>query len=116
MLIKIDDNTTIADIQDRFAECFPGLKLEFFRHPHKWNENSLLADLLDPNQKLGNIRKEHAPAIIEIRSQFKAGETEELFKTALGLFIQIYFRQNNQWVQTIHHDKLSLEQLSRLSQ
>lgn len=113
MILPVNDNESIAEIQDRFNEAFPGLKLEFFYEPHGWGEPSFSLRSIDGNQKIGEVRKHHEQGLLDIKSWYKAGEVEKLFKKAYGLFVQIYYLDNGVWVETRKSDDLSLAGLSR---
>lgn len=115
MLLSIDDNKTVGDIQEKFAECFPDLKIAFFKSAHSWNKNLSTQEAVGASQKIGEIRKTHEPAIIEIRSQYKVGKVEREFKKKLKLFTRIYYKVNGKLLPAIHNDKVSLAQLSDLS-
>ena len=109
MLIEIDDAKTISDIQDRFSLCFPFLKIEFYDKPHRWQESSSPGNQLDPSMFIGEIRKNHHPGILEIKSWYKTGEVERLFKKIFGLNAQIFRLENNRWKQSTKSDDLTLK-------
>ena len=48
------------------------------------------------------------PGILEIKSWFKIGEVEQLFKRYFGLNAQIFRLENDRWRQTTKSDNLSL--------
>ena len=108
MLIEIDDTKTVADIQDRFSLCFPRLKIEFYKKPHGWEESSSTKHQVEPDAFIGDIRKNHNPGILEIKSWYKTGEVEKLFKQLFGLNAQIFRLENNRWKQSIESDGLTL--------
>ena len=41
MILAISDNRTTGELQEKFNECFPWLKIEFYSHPHHWKEGAL---------------------------------------------------------------------------
>jgi hypothetical protein len=108
MLIEIDDSKTIADIQDRFSLCFPYLKIEFYNKPHHWEESTAAKYLIDPATFIRDIRKKHAPGIVEIKSWHKTGDVEQLFKKLFGLNAQIFRLEDNRWKQSAESDNLTL--------
>lgn len=115
MLLKIDDNKTIEEIQDKFNECFPQLKLEFYNEPHKWNQRSEITDQLRCNCRIGDIRKQHNSGILEIKSWFKTGQVEQDLHDLFGLNVQIFRLYYDTWIQTSYSDDLTLQQQSLLT-
>ena len=115
MLIKIDQQDTIADIQDRFSLCFPFLKLEFYNKPHHWKEPSKKELLLDRRTFIKDIPKTHVPGVLEIKSWDKTGEVEQKFKKVFGLNAQIFRRDNNHWRQSTKSDGLTLANQTMIS-
>ena len=115
MLMQIDDSKTIDDIQERFSLCFPFLKIEFYNQPHRWEESSQAKDLIDPGTLIGDIRKIHAPGILEIKSWYKTGDVEQLFKKMFGLNAQIFRLDNNKWKQSTESDNITLARQSEIA-
>lgn len=113
MILRIDDNKSVADLQEKFELCFPGLKIEFYRKPHNWYEATASKYLLSSESLIGNIRKVHDRGELEIKSWFQAGRVEQDFKDHFGLNVQVFRYCQNRWVQTIFSDKLTLAQLSQ---
>ena len=112
MLLSIDDNKTIGDLQDRFNECFPFLKIEFYDVRHKWQKISPSADVISLDKKIGEIRKNHNSGIFEIKSWYKTGKVEQDFRHLFGLYVQIFFIENGEWVQSVSADDLTLGYLN----
>jgi hypothetical protein len=111
MLLHIDDNKTIADLQDKFEQCYPGLKIEFYSKGHNWKEATPSKYLLDNETRIGNIKKVNSSNIFEIKSWFKAGKVEQDFKELFGLHVQVFRLKNDKWVQTTKSDEKTLAQL-----
>ena len=108
MLIEIDDAKTVSDLQDRFSLCFPFLKIEFYCKSHQWEESSSAKNLIDPSTFIGEIRKNHHPGILEIKSWYRTGEVEQAFKKLFGLNAQIFRLEGNHWKQSTESDNLTL--------
>jgi len=115
MILHIDDNITIAELQEKFNECFPHLKIEFYSHPHHWKEASFPNEIIDPSKKLGEIRKNHEHGVFEIKSWDQTGRVEQEFKKIYGLNVQIFRTENGKWHQTVSSDKLTLKQQQQLN-
>jgi hypothetical protein len=108
MILKIDDSQTVSDLQEKFSQSFPLLKLEFYAHKHKWKRPSVAKDLIKPTATVGSIRKEHDPGLLEIRSSYQTGKVERDFRELFGLHVQIFRKTKRSWVQTISTDNFTL--------
>jgi len=115
MLLNIHDNLLLEDIQDHFSKSFPSLKIEFYRHPHKWKKGSMQQDQIDTTMKVADIRKKHDPGVLEIKSTDTTGHVESMFKDRFGLNVQIFRKGKNCWIQTITTDNYSLQQQAEFS-
>ena len=115
MLMQIDDSKTIDDIQERFSLCFPFLKIEFYNQPHRWEEPSQAKDRIEPGTLIRDISKKHTPGILEIKSWYKTGEVEKLFKKMFGLNAQIFRLDNNKWKQSTESDNITLARQSEMA-
>ena len=116
MLLKIYDHEKIDEIQDKFNECFPYLKIEFYHQPHKWHEGSSADHLIRPGSYIEDIRKTHESGILSIKSWDKTGHIEQEFKRLFGLNVQIFRLHKDKWIQTIDSDELTLKEQSDLAQ
>jgi hypothetical protein len=115
MLLKIFDHEKIDEIQDKFNECFPYLKIEFYHQPHKMNEGSPEAYLIQPGTYVEDIRKTHESGILSIKSWDKTGHIEQEFKRMFGLNVQIFRLHRNKWIQTTDSDELTLKEQTDLA-
>ncbi|HWB27161.1 MAG TPA: hypothetical protein VG738_16910 [Chitinophagaceae bacterium] len=111
MLLDINDEKTIGDLQDRFSECFPNLKIEFYKNAHSWHGRSLPKQEIAPGKKLKDIRRKHENSLFQIKSTSKTGDIEAELKKRFGLFAQVYYNTNNTWTETTGTDDLTLKQL-----
>lgn len=116
MLLKIFDHEKIDEIQDKFNECFPYLKIEFYSQPHKWHEGSSVDYLIQPGTFIEDIRNTHESGILSIKSWNKTGHVEQEFKRMFGLNVQIFRLHKDKWIQTIDSDELTLKEQSDLAQ
>lgn len=112
MLIKIQDFTTIADVQEKFSESFPMLKIEFYDVRHKWQQATSLSHHYTNDRNIGSVRNIHNAGIMEIKSWDKVGEVENKFKSQFGLNIQVFHKQGNIWTQTTKTDNCTLQEIS----
>jgi hypothetical protein len=111
MILHIDDNKTIADLQDKFEQCFPGLKIEFYSKAHNWKEATPSKYMLDNEIRIGDIIKANSSNIFEIKSWFQTGKVEQDFRELFGLNVQVFRVKNDKWIQTTKSDQQTLAQL-----
>jgi len=112
MHIEIHDNTTIGEIQEAFSNFYPYLQLEFYRKPHKKYEASAAGDLISPEHTIGEIRKTHLSALIEILPLSKVKDVEREFLQRFGLSVQISRKEKNKWEQTTGMDDFTIKELN----
>lgn len=116
MLLHINDNKTIEDLQDRFNQCFPYLKLEFYNTPHRWLQQCEKSNLIDSSASVGAVRKKHFSGLLEIKSWYKTGRVEQDLRELFGLNVQIFRMHKNGWMQTSYSDDLTLKQQSEIAE
>jgi|SRR3954468_20175057 len=116
MQLSINDNKTLSEIQDKFNECFPHLKLEFYHKRHKQNYASLEEQRIKEDLKIGDIRKKHNRGILEIKSWDKTGDVEQRFQEVYGLYVQIFRLENGRWAQSVKTDELTLAEQSEAAE
>ena len=114
MLLVIDDRCVIGDFQDKFNECYPFLKIEFYDIRHKCKQASSDEHRLNSKMRLSDIRKNHNSDIFEIRSSFKTGKLEQDFRHLFSLYIQVFYLMNGVWIQSVAADDLTLGQLMEI--
>ena len=113
MTLQIDDSKTIRDLQERFSLSFPGFRIELCNKPHHWEELCEEGHFLSSMRSLGSVRKNHHPGVLEIRSSQKIGEIEERFRNLFGLNVQIFFKSNGKWIQTVISDNLTIADVKK---
>jgi hypothetical protein len=111
MKILIHDNTTISEVQKRFNELFPYLKLEFFRkqYPHKPGALRFLPQ----NEKLGNIRKKHFNGELDVLPGMQVSQLESLFTDHFDLEVQVLRKSGSSWLETILTDSWTLQEQNK---
>jgi hypothetical protein len=110
MKIHIHDDITIAEVQRRFSERFPFLKLEFFSKHHKIGKPSHLKFLLPVDRRLGDIRKTHTEGELDILPDMRVSDLEQLFATHFGLGVQVFRQSGSSWLETILTDSWTLRE------
>ena len=113
MKVAINDEKSIAMIQDEFNCVFPYLKLEFFSRMHETGEASSKKFLKKNTLLLGEFRTNHATGELELLPGMKVSELEEVFKTAFGLGVQVFRKSGKSWLETIYTDSWTLEEQNK---
>lgn len=110
MILHIDDYKSVEDLQEKFSECFPSLKIEFYDETHHYKESSSPDHQITPDRKIGTIRRKHEPGNLVIKSYYTVGRVEKDFKEKFGLNVQIFRSEINTWIQTSASDMFTLKE------
>lgn len=116
MIIEIRDEKTIEEICKEFSRCYPFLKLEFYYKSHGRQESSSLKDLVAHDKTIGELRTKGNEGFIEFHFWQKTGNIEHEFSSRFGLYVQVFRKQNDLWIQTLGTDELSLEDQNEAGQ
>lgn len=108
--IYIDKNTTIETLQNEFSKFYPFLKIEFFREPHVTGKGSAKNKMIKSNCRLGDIQKIKKLGSLTIDDKSSVSDFEHLFEIKFGLFIQLFRKSGNVWLETSATDNWSLAQ------
>jgi hypothetical protein len=110
MTLKIDDNKSIATIQQEFTAMFPYLKLEFFKHFHGIHQGSPKKDMLNSNLTLKQFSKKHIDGVLEIKDSMKVSDLENSFQRLFSLSAQVFRKSAGSWIETSVTDDWTLRQ------
>ena len=102
MLLLIDDNIKISELQDKFQECFPYLKIEFFKGQHALKSNTPAPNDLS----IGSLSKKHYRGEIEIKSWYKSEKVLHDFKSQFGLLVRIHKLYNGRYIPLPNNEPL----------
>lgn len=114
MIIYISDDITLNDINEKFREFFPYLKIDFFSGPHHRYESSPVSKKMKTNLRVGDVRKKHPHGPLEIKSWFRTGDLEQDLREKFGLHAQVCRIFGDDWVQTAGTDKLTLSEQNEI--
>jgi len=110
MTFKIDDNKSIATIQQEFNAMFPYLKLEFFKHAHEVHQGSSKKDMLNSSLTLKQFSKKHINGTLEIEDSMKVSDLENSFQMLFKLSAQVFRKSAGTWIETSVTDDWTLRQ------
>ena len=105
----INDDVRLSNIKSAFSRQFPGLRIEFYRVPHKDHQGSPKNETLNENLSVGDIREgDFDSGELHLSDDLTVTAVERLFENKFGLHIQIFRRSNNLWLQTTATDHWTL--------
>ncbi|MEX2483069.1 MAG: hypothetical protein WED10_00820 [Brumimicrobium sp.] len=105
-----DDFMTLKSIKEQFNNKFPHLKIEFFKSKHGKGEGSPKNLMYDDVFRIKDIRKEGGMLPVSIHGNLKTSTLEKKFEEELGIFIQVYRKSGNVWLQTTATDDWTLSE------
>jgi hypothetical protein len=110
MEIYISEEDIWRNIQNKFHEVYPYLKLECYLCPHKRGEGSAGSKKVLSGTPIEDIRLVHSFGWINIGEHRTVAQVERDFYHDMGLAVQIFRRFRTGWLQTTQTDELSLGQ------
>lgn len=109
MKISISDSFTIKEIQDKFSKKYPYLKLEFFSKSHRIHTGTRKEFIISTDTKLEDCRSQHHVGTLDIFPKTTVAELEKQFQDIFGLFIQVFRKSGDVWIETTVTDDWTLE-------
>jgi hypothetical protein len=108
MRITIQKDKTIGELQKEFNDHFPYLRIMFFSKPHQVGKGTERKYMKDANVTLETCRIKNNGSPIEFDQSTTVVELEEKFAKEFDLFIQVFRRSGNLWLETTATDNWSL--------
>ena len=109
--MQLSANRTLGDLQKEFNDAFPYLKLVFFKHAHDAYKGSPAKDILnEPEKMLFRVEDKPHEGVLYIEPEMPVWQVERLFKEEYGLYVQVFRKSGNLWLETSVTDDLTLEQ------
>jgi hypothetical protein len=104
MQIKITDNKSIKEIQTEFQNAFPFLKIEFFKNDTEKRNSSIKSQPIPDRTTIAMVRHIHTESEVNISGNRSVEELENDFKK-YGLFVEVFRKSGNMWIETTltHH-------------
>lgn len=109
MKISISDSSTIKEIQEIFNKKYPYLKIEFFSKSHRIHTGTRKEYIISPETKIKDCRSQHQTATLDIYPKTTVAELEKNFQDVFGLFIQVFRKSGDVWIETTVTDDWTLE-------
>ena len=114
MHIEITDKTKLREIQEVFSDFYPYLQIEFYDKAHKIYEASDKSDAMDPGKTIGEIKRTHVSALLEIQPLYRVADVETEFQMRFGLPVQVFWKDKEVWRQTTGMDDFTLKELNEM--
>ena len=111
MLLYIHDQLLIDQIQERFQECFSGLRIVFYSRIQNRKDPAAMYRI--PGSRfVGDVRVKHRTGILEIKSWHTVSRVEKALREEFDLEARV-FRGNEMtgWVQVNANAGQTLRQL-----
>jgi len=115
MHIEINDNTKFKEIQEVFSDFYPYLLIEFYTKKHGKYESSMDIDLVLPDISVGDVKKTHVSAVLEILPSNKVADVEKEFQQRFGLSAQVFWKNKDVWQETTDMDDFTLKELNEMA-
>ena len=110
MELQINSDRYIWEIQRDFNQAFGYLKIEFFSKPHLVQQPSPAKKILSNQGRIYDLVKTNLNSSIEIDENMSVADLEKLFSDQFGLFVQVFRKSGNIWLETTMTDGWSLKQ------
>ncbi len=108
--MKLLPTTKLHEIDLLFCERFPGLKLEFFVHPHDIEEHSPIDEVITEDLMLKNLDPKFQEKIFPLTALETVAKFESRFLNELSINVQVYRKSGLNWLQTTKTDHWTLEE------
>lgn len=109
MYIQVEDSLTLEQVQAKFQERFPFLKLEFFSHPHSLHGGSRKEHMISKETLIKDCRTKHKEGTLEIHKDATVAHIEKSFQDIFGLYAQVFRKSGDLWIETTVTDDWTLE-------
>lgn len=109
----ISDDKTLREVKEEFHRYLPHLKIEFYATPHDSGKASSSKELLDPDLRIGEVRTSHQEGDLPVDAAMTVAEFEQAMRNKYGLFVQVFRKSGNLWMQTTATDHWTLAEQNR---
>jgi hypothetical protein len=107
--LAIEKGMRLKEIQKRFNNAYPFLKLEFYNKPHPEKKLSPNSEKLNPEEKIRKINHSAGHHSIKIDSNRTVADLEQEFWNFFGLSAQVFRKSGNLWIETSLTDTWTLD-------
>jgi hypothetical protein len=115
MELSIYNNTRMSQIKKQFASVFPNLKIEFYKVPHKEGMGTPEKYKWTEDKELKEIRNHFNEGVIKILPGITPTVLEKILREKFDLYVQVFRRSSNEWIETTSTDNWTLTKLNQLA-
>lgn len=105
--MKLTKKSTVQDIFDQFNAQFPYLHLEFYDHENGIDQT--LSHQVSHQTLLEDLNSELIDTVFVVSPEMTVSDFEKMMKDKYQLFIQVFRRSSDIWLQTSATDHWTLE-------
>lgn len=113
MHFLIKNQNDFNNMNLKFHENFPFLKLVFFKHSHQIQESSPINKIIDIKE-IEKYLTFNRPINLEINEHDTVSEIESIFSKKLGINTQIYRLEGHEMIQTVGTDEFTLREQNEI--
>ncbi|MBS1600870.1 MAG: hypothetical protein JST75_21800 [Bacteroidetes bacterium] len=95
----INSCCTVKEIQDRFTDIFPFLRINFLTPVSVDRKSTWQNSIFSPDSKMGDINKNLIDGEFEISDMMSVSDFENKLKSQFGLNVQVYRKCGNLWLE-----------------
>lgn len=114
MKIQVGFETKIREVQKKFTEVYPFLKVEFYKEAYSEKAVSALKDRISPDKIISKQAKFFNPENIDINRHRTVAALEKEFFEKFGVVMQVSRRSGNIWIETSKTDNRTLKEQNQL--
>ncbi|WP_127127450.1 hypothetical protein [Pseudoflavitalea rhizosphaerae] len=112
MQLQIQTHTTIWELQNKFSDYFPFLKIEFFKGGPVMSE--IPEQLLHPSVRVSKATQgKFKTGALTFSPRTTVAELEESFEKTFNLKVQVFRRSGELWLETTATDNWTLDQQNK---
>ena len=115
MEIYISEEDVLRNIQEKFRDAWPHLRLEFYKHPHEAGEGCPRNEQWPADTAIEDIRMVHSFGWMDISEDRTVAEIEKDFYRKIGLSVQVLRESPNGWLLTTRTDHLTLREQEEMA-
>lgn len=110
MQLIIQGSKLLQQVQQEFNASYPFLKIEFFRPFNSTTIAASASNMLKHSLKISEARRrQFHDGVMDISDLMKVSELEKEFREKHGLYVQVFRKSGNVWLETTMSDDWSLK-------
>ncbi len=106
--MKILKNRQIKEVQEEFRNLFPGLKIKFYNKAHASHQLSSKESEISNEAYFAEAFETLKEDDLPINPRLSVKEFEQMMEDRCNVYVQVFRRSNDMWIQTSMSDDWSL--------